>query len=137
MRSAFIARVRNGVARSHVQPIWGVLSLVGIISDGRLMAGCTRKGGMKHYGGRKRTTTRRHGRKPRKTVRRGRKGGMKSGHKKRSRRGRKHGGGLLGDLKTAFGAVTCDNCGPGVKQIFGSLGNLKNPCKVNNSLPGC
>lgn len=98
------------------------------------MAGCTRKGGKKHYGGRKRTT-RRTKHKHTKTCRHGRRGAKRSGHKKRKHtRGRKRGGGLLGDLKTAFGAVTCDNCGPGVEQIGRSFGNLSHPCKTNPSL---
>jgi len=69
------------------------------------MAGCTRKGGMKYYGGkRKRTTTRRTKHKHTKTCRHGRRGGKKSGHKKRSRRGRKMRGGkdpLPGDVQAA------------------------------------
>lgn len=66
------------------------------------MAGCTRKGGKKHAGGRwlpgggrKRTTTRRTKHKHTKTCKHARRGGKKSGHKKRkqTRRGRKMRGG--------------------------------------------
>ena len=63
------------------------------------MARATQKGGMcgmKHYGGRKRTTTRRTNHKHTKTCRHVRRGGKNSGHKKRkhTRRSRKHGGSI-------------------------------------------
>jgi len=96
---------------------------------------------MKHYGGRKRATTRRTKHKHTKTCKHARRGAKKSGHKKRKQthRGRKMLGGnilkkISGGIGTAFNTITSDKQGPQAQQIGSSFGNVGHPCKTNPSL---